>query len=93
MIIKQEPGELPQQPQMPVTGTASQPSVQQYVTVKGSHVIALSPQKQIVSTSEGTTQSKVLIAVIDLDYCKLLFLLETALSPLCCFYNWLSSNL
>ncbi|XP_019341685.1 YEATS domain-containing protein 2 isoform X3 [Alligator mississippiensis] len=59
VIIKQEPGELPQQPQMPVTGTASQPSVQQYVTVKGSHVIALSPQKQIVSTSEGTTQSKV----------------------------------
>uniref|UniRef100_A0A7M4EPU5 YEATS domain-containing protein 2 n=1 Tax=Crocodylus porosus TaxID=8502 RepID=A0A7M4EPU5_CROPO len=59
VIIKQEPGELPQQPQMPVTGTASQPSVQQYVTVKGSHMIALSPQKQIVSTSEGTTQSKV----------------------------------
>ncbi|XP_025065525.1 YEATS domain-containing protein 2 isoform X7 [Alligator sinensis] len=59
VIIKQEPGELPQQPQMAVTGTASQPSVQQYVTVKGSHMIALSPQKQIVSTSEGTTQSKV----------------------------------
>uniref|UniRef100_A0A674IVM8 YEATS domain-containing protein 2 n=1 Tax=Terrapene triunguis TaxID=2587831 RepID=A0A674IVM8_9SAUR len=59
VIIKQEPGELPQQPQLPVTGTTSQASGQQYVTVKGSHMIALSPQKQIVSTGEGTTQSKV----------------------------------
>ncbi|XP_074859713.1 YEATS domain-containing protein 2 isoform X2 [Carettochelys insculpta] len=59
VIIKQEPGELPQQPQLPVTGTTTQASGQQYVTVKGSHMIALSPQKQIVSTGEGTTQSKV----------------------------------
>ncbi|XP_077681988.1 YEATS domain-containing protein 2 isoform X4 [Eretmochelys imbricata] len=59
VIIKQEPGELPQQPQLPVTGTTSQASGQQYVTVKGSHMIALSPQKQIVSTGEGTAQSKV----------------------------------
>ncbi|XP_067394984.1 YEATS domain-containing protein 2 isoform X2 [Emydura macquarii macquarii] len=59
VMIKQEPGELPQQPQLPVTGTTSQASGQQYVTVKGSHMIALSPQKQIVSTGEGTTQSKV----------------------------------
>ncbi|XP_030430416.1 YEATS domain-containing protein 2 isoform X4 [Gopherus evgoodei] len=59
VIIKQEPGELPQQPQLPVTGTTSQASGQQYVTVKGSHMIALSPQKQIVTTGEGTTQSKV----------------------------------
>ncbi|XP_044887430.1 YEATS domain-containing protein 2 isoform X3 [Mauremys mutica] len=59
VIIKQEPGELPQQPQLPVTGTTSQASGQQYVTVKGSHMIALSPQKQIMSTGEGTTQSKV----------------------------------
>ncbi|XP_037764256.1 YEATS domain-containing protein 2 isoform X3 [Chelonia mydas] len=59
VIIKQEPGELPQQPQLPVTGTTSQASGQQYVTVKGSHMIALSPQKQIVSSGEGTAQSKV----------------------------------
>ncbi|KAM7107383.1 YEATS domain-containing protein 2 isoform 2-T5 [Ciconia maguari] len=59
VIIKQEPGELPQQPQLPVTGTATQTSVQQYVTVKGSHMLALSPQKPVVSTSEGTVQSKV----------------------------------
>ncbi|KAJ6669181.1 hypothetical protein lerEdw1_007990 [Lerista edwardsae] len=60
VIIKQEPGELPQQTPAPATGTASQTSVQQYVTVKGSHVIALSPQKQIVSTGEGSTPSKVI---------------------------------
>ncbi|XP_061234894.1 YEATS domain-containing protein 2 isoform X5 [Neopsephotus bourkii] len=59
VIIKQEPGELPQQPQLPVTGTTTQSSVQQYVTVKGSHMLALSPQKPVVSTSEGTVQSKV----------------------------------
>uniref|UniRef100_A0A8C6JVX3 YEATS domain-containing protein 2 n=1 Tax=Melopsittacus undulatus TaxID=13146 RepID=A0A8C6JVX3_MELUD len=59
VIIKQEPGELPQQPQLPVTGTATQSSVQQYVTVKGSHMLALSPQKPVVSTGEGTVQSKV----------------------------------
>ncbi|XP_075616998.1 YEATS domain-containing protein 2 isoform X5 [Balearica regulorum gibbericeps] len=59
VIIKQEPGELPQQPQLPVTGTSTQTSVQQYVTVKGSHMLALSPQKPVVSTGEGTVQSKV----------------------------------
>ncbi|XP_057288946.1 YEATS domain-containing protein 2 isoform X2 [Pezoporus wallicus] len=59
VIIKQEPGELPQQPQLPVTGTTTQSSVQQYVTVKGSHMLALSPQKSVVSTGEGTVQSKV----------------------------------
>ncbi|KAM6063823.1 YEATS domain-containing protein 2 isoform 6-T6 [Theristicus caerulescens] len=59
VIIKQEPGELPQQPQLPVTGTTTQTSVQQYVTVKGSHMLALSPQKPVVSTGEGTVQSKV----------------------------------
>ncbi|KFP06331.1 YEATS domain-containing protein 2 [Calypte anna] len=58
VIIKQEPGEVPQQPQLPVTGTSTQPSVQQYVTVKGSHMVALSPQKPLVSTGEGTVQSK-----------------------------------
>ncbi|XP_069721446.1 YEATS domain-containing protein 2 isoform X2 [Phaenicophaeus curvirostris] len=59
VIIKQEPGELPQQPQLPATGTATQTTVQQYVTVKGSHVLALSPQKPVVGTGEGTVQSKV----------------------------------
>ncbi|KAM4659961.1 YEATS domain-containing protein 2 isoform 3-T7 [Amazona ochrocephala] len=59
VIIKQEPGELPQQPQLPVTGTTTQSAVQQYVTVKGSHMLALSPQKPVVSTGEGTVQSKV----------------------------------
>ncbi|XP_050163845.1 YEATS domain-containing protein 2 isoform X4 [Myiozetetes cayanensis] len=58
VIIKQEPGELPQQPQAAGTG-AAQPSVPQYVTVKGSHMLALSPQKPVVSTGEGTVQSKV----------------------------------
>ncbi|XP_068277230.1 YEATS domain-containing protein 2 isoform X5 [Nyctibius grandis] len=57
VIIKQEPGELPQQPQLPATTT--QTSVQQYVTVKGSHMLALSPQKPVMSTGEGTVQSKV----------------------------------
>ncbi|XP_032857493.1 YEATS domain-containing protein 2 isoform X4 [Tyto alba] len=61
VIIKQEPGELPQQPQLPATGTGTttQTSVQQYVTVKGSHMLALSPQKPVVSTGEGTVQPKV----------------------------------
>uniref|UniRef100_A0A8C3TWI1 YEATS domain-containing protein 2 n=1 Tax=Catharus ustulatus TaxID=91951 RepID=A0A8C3TWI1_CATUS len=58
VIIKQEPGELPQQAAVPAAG-AAQPSVQQYVTVKGSHMLALSPQKPIMSTGEGTVQSKV----------------------------------
>nr|XP_060624150.1 YEATS domain-containing protein 2 isoform X1 [Anolis sagrei ordinatus] len=58
VIIKQEPGEFPQQSPVPATGTASQAPVQQYVTVKGGHMIALSPQKQIVSTGEGSASSK-----------------------------------
>ncbi|XP_059710944.1 YEATS domain-containing protein 2 isoform X3 [Haemorhous mexicanus] len=58
VIIKQEPGELPQQAAVPAAG-AAQPSVQQYVTVKGSHMLALSPQKPVVSSGEGTVQSKV----------------------------------
>ncbi|XP_015282950.1 PREDICTED: YEATS domain-containing protein 2 [Gekko japonicus] len=59
VIIKQEPGELPQPSPAPPAGAASQTSVPQYVTVKGSHMIALSPQKQIVSTGEGSAPSKV----------------------------------
>ncbi|XP_077205476.1 YEATS domain-containing protein 2 isoform X2 [Paroedura picta] len=59
VIIKQEPGELAQQSPAQPGGAASQTSVPQYVTVKGSHMIALSPQKQIVSTGESSTPSKV----------------------------------
>ncbi|XP_041272169.1 YEATS domain-containing protein 2 isoform X6 [Onychostruthus taczanowskii] len=58
VIIKQEPGELPQQAAVPAAG-AAQPSVPQYVTVKGSHMLALSPQKPAVSAGEGTVQPKV----------------------------------
>lgn len=58
VIIKQEPGELPQQAAVPAAG-AAQPSLQQYVTVKGSHMLALSPQKPAGSGGEGTVQPKV----------------------------------
>ncbi|XP_053565856.1 YEATS domain-containing protein 2 [Bombina bombina] len=50
VIIKQEPIEpSPQQPEPPST---SQPAIQQFVTVKGNHMIAMSPQKN-VNTAEG----------------------------------------
>ncbi|RLV97578.1 hypothetical protein DV515_00011626 [Chloebia gouldiae] len=55
-FTKQEPGEVPQQA---AAAGAAQPSVQQYVTVKGSHMLALSPQKPVLSSGEGTAQSKV----------------------------------
>uniref|UniRef100_A0A8C6R9H2 YEATS domain containing 2 n=1 Tax=Nannospalax galili TaxID=1026970 RepID=A0A8C6R9H2_NANGA len=54
VIIKQEPGEAPH---VPTAGAASQSSLPQYVTVKGSHMIAVSPQKQVISAGEGTAQS------------------------------------
>ncbi|XP_047420280.1 YEATS domain-containing protein 2 isoform X1 [Sciurus carolinensis] len=54
VIIKQEPGEAPH---MPTTGAASQSPLPQYVTVKGGHMIAVSPQKQVITAGEGTTQS------------------------------------
>ncbi|KAM4887845.1 YEATS domain-containing protein 2 [Thomomys bottae] len=54
VIIKQEPGEASH---VPTTGTVSQSPLPQYVTVKGGHMIAVSPQKQVISTGEGTTQS------------------------------------
>ncbi|XP_029472877.1 YEATS domain-containing protein 2 isoform X8 [Rhinatrema bivittatum] len=57
VIIKQEPVDPPQQ-QVPIPVSASQPTLQQYVTVKGGHVIAVSPQKQIAGT-EGPAQTKV----------------------------------
>ncbi|XP_038606031.1 YEATS domain-containing protein 2 isoform X4 [Tachyglossus aculeatus] len=56
VIIKQEPGDPTH---LPASGAASQPPLPQYVTVKGSHVIAVSPQKQIVATGDGTVPPKV----------------------------------
>ncbi|KAL1788152.1 YEATS domain-containing protein 2 isoform X1 [Sigmodon hispidus] len=53
VIIKQEPGEAAH---VPTTGAANQSAFPQYVTVKGGHMIAVSPQKQVISTGEGTTQ-------------------------------------
>ncbi|XP_023375022.1 YEATS domain-containing protein 2 isoform X3 [Otolemur garnettii] len=54
VIIKQEPGEASH---VPTTGASSQSPLPQYVTVKGGHMIAVSPQKQVVTAGEGTTQS------------------------------------
>uniref|UniRef100_A0A2I3GXH7 YEATS domain-containing protein 2 n=1 Tax=Nomascus leucogenys TaxID=61853 RepID=A0A2I3GXH7_NOMLE len=54
VIIKQEPGEAPH---VPATGAASQSPLPQYVTVKGGHMIAVSPQKQVITTGEGIAQS------------------------------------
>ena len=53
-IIKQEPGEASH---VPTTGAASQLPLPQYVTVKGGHMIAVSPQKQVLTAGEGTAQS------------------------------------
>ncbi|XP_064418462.1 YEATS domain-containing protein 2 isoform X3 [Latimeria chalumnae] len=58
VIIKQEPGEGSHQ-QPSVTAATSQQPVQQFVTVKGGHMIAVSPQKQAGGGGEGSTQSKV----------------------------------
>ncbi|XP_021112010.1 YEATS domain-containing protein 2 isoform X3 [Heterocephalus glaber] len=54
VIIKQEPGEAPH---VPTTGAASQSPLPQYVTVKGGHMIAVSPQKQVITAAEGSAQS------------------------------------
>ncbi|XP_054203179.1 YEATS domain-containing protein 2 isoform X5 [Homo sapiens] len=54
VIIKQEPGEAPH---VPATGAASQSPLPQYVTVKGGHMIAVSPQKQVITPGEGIAQS------------------------------------
>ncbi|XP_025863028.1 YEATS domain-containing protein 2 isoform X2 [Vulpes vulpes] len=54
VIIKQEPGEASH---VPATGAASQSPLPQYVTVKGGHMIAVSPQKQVLTAGEGTSQS------------------------------------
>ncbi|XP_066565921.1 YEATS domain-containing protein 2 isoform X2 [Amia ocellicauda] len=65
VIIKQEPGEASQpqpqqpQPQMLVSTATSQQPAQQFVAVKGSHMIAVSPQKQSSAAAAGATQSKV----------------------------------
>ncbi|XP_030630073.1 YEATS domain-containing protein 2 [Chanos chanos] len=68
VIIKQEPGEVPTQPPTPqqqqaAVSTATQPqsATQQFVAVKGGHMIAMSPQKQSgAGTGAGATPSKVL---------------------------------
>ncbi|XP_007195403.2 YEATS domain-containing protein 2 isoform X5 [Balaenoptera acutorostrata] len=54
VIIKQEPGEASH---VPTAGAASQSPLPQYVTVKGGHMIAVSPQKQVLTAGEGTAQS------------------------------------
>ncbi|XP_027956695.1 YEATS domain-containing protein 2 isoform X2 [Eumetopias jubatus] len=54
VIIKQEPGEASH---VPTTGATSQSPLPQYVTVKGGHMIAVSPQKQVLTAGEGTSQS------------------------------------
>ncbi|KAM9225640.1 YEATS domain-containing protein 2 isoform 2-T2 [Dugong dugon] len=54
VIIKQEPGEAPH---VPMSGAASQSPLPQYVTVKGGHMIAVSPQKQVITAGEGSAQS------------------------------------
>ncbi|XP_016385435.1 YEATS domain-containing protein 2-like isoform X2 [Sinocyclocheilus rhinocerous] len=63
VIIKQEPGEVPTQPspQQQVVSTATSQQQPQYVTVKGGHMIAMSPQKQSgMGTGGSATPSKVL---------------------------------
>ncbi|KAJ8011576.1 hypothetical protein DPEC_G00059680 [Dallia pectoralis] len=63
VIIKQEPGEVPTQPHQIVSTVtaAQQPATQQFVAVKGGHVISMSPQKQTAGASgTGATPSKVL---------------------------------
>ncbi|KAJ8389558.1 hypothetical protein AAFF_G00117950 [Aldrovandia affinis] len=65
VIIKQEPGEVLSQQQQQTqqmlvsTATAQQSAGQQFVAVKGGHMIAVSPQKQSAST-QGATASKVM---------------------------------
>ncbi|KAJ1089656.1 hypothetical protein NDU88_002805 [Pleurodeles waltl] len=59
VLIKQESGE-PHYPSL-VTSTSSQPALQQYVSVKGNHIISMSPQKPLVNVSEvPSTPGKVL---------------------------------
>ncbi|XP_022528864.2 YEATS domain-containing protein 2 isoform X1 [Astyanax mexicanus] len=60
VIIKQEPGEVTTQPSQHQQQTASIGTTQQhqYVTVKGGHMIAMSPQKS--GSGGGATSSKML---------------------------------
>ncbi|XP_056675813.1 YEATS domain-containing protein 2 isoform X10 [Monodelphis domestica] len=60
VIIKQEPGEAPH---MPTSGAATQPPLPQYVTVKGGHMIAVSPQKQVMAAGDGTAPSPKVVGV------------------------------
>ncbi|XP_067851646.1 YEATS domain-containing protein 2 isoform X3 [Heptranchias perlo] len=59
VIIKQEPGEAVAQ-QSGVMPVPTQQPVQQFVTVKGGQVIAVSPQKHSSSLGAGATQTKVI---------------------------------
>ncbi|XP_048398081.2 YEATS domain-containing protein 2 isoform X5 [Stegostoma tigrinum] len=58
VIIKQEPGEAVAQ-QSGVTAVSTQQAVQQFMTVKGGQVIAVSPQKHSSGLGTGVTQTKV----------------------------------
>ncbi|KAI5092901.1 YEATS domain-containing protein 2 isoform X2 [Silurus meridionalis] len=62
VIIKQEPGEVTTQTssqQQTGTTASAQPQQQQYVTVKGGHMIAVSPQKSGVGSGGGATPTKI----------------------------------
>ncbi|XP_053507744.1 YEATS domain-containing protein 2 isoform X1 [Ictalurus furcatus] len=60
VIIKQEPGEVTTQTstQQQAGSTAPAQPQQQYVTVKGGHMIAVSPQKSGVGSGGGATPTK-----------------------------------
>ncbi|KAL6467867.1 hypothetical protein MHYP_G00235440 [Metynnis hypsauchen] len=61
VIIKQEPGEVTTQPSPQQQATsAGATQQQQYVTVKGGHMIAMSPQKSGAGSGGGATPSKML---------------------------------
>ena len=61
VIIKQEPGEVSTQQQMVSTATAQQQqqsvatAAQQFVAVKGGHVVSMSPQKPAAGATAAMT--------------------------------------
>ena len=65
MIIKQEPGEVTtQQSTQLQVSSAGATQQQQYVTVKGGHMIAMSPQKSGAGSGGSATPSKVTTSFI-----------------------------
>ncbi|MCJ8745019.1 hypothetical protein PDJAM_G00125450 [Pangasius djambal] len=58
VIIKQEPGEVTTQTSSQQQAGTTAPAQQQHVTMKGSHMIALSPQKSGVGSGGGATPTK-----------------------------------